>query len=128
MSKPSDKESKALAVQPRQAIYNVGYGKPRSHGRFKPGQSGNPKGRPKGAKNKSPTLHEERLKSSVLEEAYRTIKVNDGDKPVSLHPFASLSRTIQSTRRRRWGLSAGLLVRPGLSRLMPVQVARSTDS
>ena len=27
---------------------NVGYGKPPKHSRFKPGQSGNPKGRPKG--------------------------------------------------------------------------------
>ena len=28
--------------------YEVGYGKPPKHGQFKPGQSGNPKGRPKG--------------------------------------------------------------------------------
>lgn len=28
----------------------VGYGRPPKHARFKPGQSGNPKGRPKGAK------------------------------------------------------------------------------
>lgn len=27
---------------------NAGYGKPPEHSRFKPGQSGNPKGRPKG--------------------------------------------------------------------------------
>lgn len=29
----------------------VGYGRPPKHSRFKPGQSGNPKGRPKGAKS-----------------------------------------------------------------------------
>jgi hypothetical protein len=31
--------------------YEIGYGKPPKAGRFKPGQSGNPKGRPKGAKS-----------------------------------------------------------------------------
>ena len=33
------------------ANYDVGYGKPPQNTRFKPGQSGNPKGKPKGAKN-----------------------------------------------------------------------------
>ena len=31
--------------------YQVGRGKPPKHTRFRPGQSGNPRGRPKGAKN-----------------------------------------------------------------------------
>lgn len=31
--------------------YTVGYGKPPTASRFKPGQSGNPKGRPKGSKS-----------------------------------------------------------------------------
>lgn len=31
--------------------YEVGYKKPPKHTQFKPGQSGNPKGRPKGSKN-----------------------------------------------------------------------------
>lgn len=31
--------------------YKIGYGKPPRHSRFKPGQSGNPKGRPKGVRN-----------------------------------------------------------------------------
>ena len=64
--------------------YEVGYGKPPVSGRFKPGRSGNPKGRPKGAKNKVPRLNEERLKAIVLEEAYREITVRDGDRNVSV--------------------------------------------
>jgi len=33
------------------STYDVGYGKPPSHTRFKAGTSGNPRGRPKGTKN-----------------------------------------------------------------------------
>lgn len=36
----------------RDSSYPVGYGRPPEETRFKPGQSGNPKGRPKGSKNK----------------------------------------------------------------------------
>ena len=35
----------------RKRDYEVGYGKPPRHTRFKPGQSGNPRGRPSGSKN-----------------------------------------------------------------------------
>ena len=39
--------------------YDVGYGKPPVHTRFKPGESGNPKGRPKGHRNIATDLEEE---------------------------------------------------------------------
>ncbi|MFZ3585531.1 DUF5681 domain-containing protein, partial [Loktanella sp. DJP18] len=38
------------------AGYSVGYAKPPESSRFKKGKSGNPKGRPKGAKSKQPNL------------------------------------------------------------------------
>lgn len=44
--------------------YKVGYGKPPEHTRFRPGQSGNPAGRPRAARNLS-TLLESELKKPV---------------------------------------------------------------
>jgi hypothetical protein len=38
-------------AHPAEADYEVGYGRPPKHTRFKPGQSGNPNGRPKGHRN-----------------------------------------------------------------------------
>lgn len=38
--------------------YQVGYGNPPRHTRFRPGQSGNPKGRPNGVRNLSAQMHE----------------------------------------------------------------------
>src|SRR5688572_27285420 len=46
-------------------VYEVGYGHPPRHTRFKPGQSGNPRGRPKNAKNLS-TLLSEALNARVI--------------------------------------------------------------
>src|SRR6516162_2014449 len=48
-----------------QRDYEVGYGKPPCHSRFVKGQSGNPRGRPPGAKNLS-TLLSEALNETVI--------------------------------------------------------------
>jgi hypothetical protein len=45
--------------------YEVGYGRPPVHTRFKPGQSGNPAGRPKGAQNFTTEVDAE-LKETIL--------------------------------------------------------------
>jgi hypothetical protein len=64
--------------------YEIGYGKPPESTRFTKGRSGNPAGRPRGARNKRPALNEERLKGIILDEAYRTITINEGEKRISI--------------------------------------------
>jgi len=49
--------------------YVVGYGRPPIHTRFKPGQSGNPAGRPKGAKNFATEIAAELKEEILVKEA-----------------------------------------------------------
>ena len=49
-NKPALSQPTAAAAEQTSRSSDVGYGKPPIHTRFKPGQSGNPKGRPKQAK------------------------------------------------------------------------------
>lgn len=72
----------------------VGYGRPPVAHRFKPGQSGNPRGRPRGSQNKLPALSEERLKSIILEEAYRNIQITEGSRQVSITMAKAIVRSI----------------------------------
>ncbi|HYL33442.1 MAG TPA: DUF5681 domain-containing protein [Stellaceae bacterium] len=52
--------------------YTVGYGRPPRSSQFKPGKSGNPKGRPKGAKNFATVIQEElEVKIAVTENGRR---------------------------------------------------------
>lgn len=48
--------------------YEVGYGRPPKHSQFQPGQSGNPNGRPKGAKSPFTLLREELQRKVTLRE------------------------------------------------------------
>ena len=55
--------------------YDIGYGKPPKKGQFKPGQSGNPKGRPKGSKSFSTVLRDELGGFLTVKEGGKTRRV-----------------------------------------------------
>jgi hypothetical protein len=53
----------------RKGDFQIGYGKPPKHTRFKPGQSGNPRGRPNGTRN---------LRTDLAEELAERIAISEG--------------------------------------------------
>jgi Family of unknown function (DUF5681) len=62
---------------------STGYRRPPVETRFRKGQSGNPSGKRKGSRNRPRASRLERLRSLLLEEAYRPITVNqDGGEVV----------------------------------------------
>lgn len=73
--------------------YDIGYGKPPKEHRFKPGQSGNPNGRPK----KKPANGE-----TLLEVLDDTIEVQRKGKKVKMHVFeVSLRKLAEKAIKKR---------------------------
>jgi hypothetical protein len=64
----------------------VGYGRPPAHSRFRKGQSGNPRGRPRGARTG-------RTHQLVLQEAFRTVTVREGEKTLTLPAIQAVIRS-----------------------------------
>lgn len=56
--------------------HRVGYQKPPEHSRFKKGQSGNLKGRPRGTKNLKTDLREELRETIMVREGERTLRIS----------------------------------------------------
>jgi hypothetical protein len=67
--------------------YEVGYGKPPKHTQFKPGKSGNPKGRPKKTRN---------FKTDLEEELGALVTINEGGKKQTIsRQQAVIKRTME---------------------------------
>lgn len=81
------------------AGYEIGYGKPPAEHRFQNGRSGNPRGRPKLSKNKVPKGHgldfgTQPANQMLLEEAYRTVTIREGDKVIELPVIKAVFRSL----------------------------------
>lgn len=76
MSKARNRRRADPAHKARTRDNEVGYGKPPKKHQFKPGQSGNPKGRPKGAKSEANLLREILEHRISLREAGKIRKIS----------------------------------------------------
>ncbi len=80
--------------------YEVGYGKPPKQTRFQPGQSGNPRGRPKGTKN---------LKTDLMEELGEKIIIREGDQARKVSKQRAVVKTLVARTLKGDARSATLL-------------------
>ena len=92
--------------------YDVGWGKPPQHSRFKKGRSGSPNGRPPKARN---------LKTELGAELGARIRVREGDREVSISKQEAFIKTLVARALKGDARASSLLV--GLmAKLLDVEV------
>lgn len=95
---------------PKDVDDTVGYGKPPTRSRFKPGNSGNPRGRPKGTAN---------LKTDLTEELSEKIHVREGDRERSISKQRALIKTLVAKALKGDSRAAALLITLVLKHVEP---------
>lgn len=84
MSGGDDKPAASVPVEPTEAAYEIGHGKPPIDTRFQKGRSGNPKGRPKKVKPAPVRFGDGHVARSFEQAALKTLKVSEGGKRVDM--------------------------------------------
>lgn len=74
--------------------YDVGYGRPPKHTRFRKGQSGNPKGRPKGTRNRKSIVREIMERRVTVRENGKSRTVTVADAAIEKLIAKSLNGTV----------------------------------
>jgi Family of unknown function (DUF5681) len=90
----TDDEKPERPCDGKPAGYEIGRGKTPIARRFSKGRSGNPSGKRKERGIELPAMNEEAMKKILIEEAYRMIKVNDGDRQVSVPMVRAILRSL----------------------------------
>lgn len=84
-----------MGVEPGKEL--VGYGRPPTEHRFRKGQSGNPNGRPRGAKNKPQAKYDpahQPTDNLILAEAYRPVTIREGEHTIELPAIQAAVRAL----------------------------------
>lgn len=77
--------------------YDVGYRRPPTEHRFRKGQSGNPGGRPRGAKNRPKVDNGFGMRAAeeyLRHEAYRPVRIREGDELIELPAIQAVFRAM----------------------------------